>query len=64
TPRSEGRASMTDNPTKQEACDESAGLEEAAEIARAKCRHADEYKAKRKPSCGCDHCREKWEGAQ
>jgi hypothetical protein len=55
---------MTDNPTKQEACDESAGLEEAAEIARAKCRHADEYKAKRKPSCGCDHCREKWEGAQ
>lgn len=26
-----------------------------------KCSYADKYKAQRKPTCGCDVCRIKWE---
>jgi len=29
-----------------------------------KCRHADEYKAIRKPTCGCETCKCKWEEKQ
>jgi hypothetical protein len=28
-----------------------------------KCRHADEYKAIRPPTCGCDTCLAKWKAS-